>query len=484
MESRTLYEIEHKFAMNETNVMHLNKTINESIRVDVHHHEQRIVYILLTVMLSFLSIVGILGNIPVLIVFCRRKDRKASNTFIKILAFLDLIVCAFVMPYSIVYEYHLVTSDIACRMFEFLIHFAIASSNITLVAIATERYIAVCRIGKRINVKIINRGMYGILVLGVLIAAPSVGTFAVVNASEVEGIRCSYPHEITEGTFCHFTYKVMGKGPVKAYQITQMIVFFVELIAIIVLYSIIYSVLWKKTQIRKSLTRHRESCTPSERQLPVEENVVMVVNNSDKQENATEIYTEIDNSKCIRVGLNTSNKSVNNIADTSNHNEMDSSAKDLLGTNVTEKADSRVTFEFSSKNDELCDASENDSGNSSKSENKQRSNVCFEVPEKAKPRRSYHRRTAKMLFLCTVIYFLTWMPFWIDIFEVTNSLLLRYVFFIGHATNPVVYGIVNKQVRASFKRLLYDCLKSWCKDGNIPERPSNTENASISGTSV
>jgi hypothetical protein len=63
------------------------------------------------------------------------------------------------------------------------------------------------------------------------------------------------------------------------------------------------------------------------------------------------------------------------------------------------------------------------------------------------------RGTAKMLFLCTVIYSLTWLPFWIDIFGITDNLVFRYLFFIGNATNPIVYGIVNDQIRREFQKL-------------------------------
>lgn len=461
--------------------MHLNQTSNVSGAEIDNHDEQIITYILLTIMLSFLSVVGILGNIPVLIVFCKRKDRKASNTFIKILAFLDLMVCVFVMPYSIVYEYHMVTSDFACRLFEFFIHFSVLASNITLVAIATERYIAVCQIGKKIGVKTINRGMFGILALSVVISAPSIGTFAVVSASEVEEIPCTYPHEKTSGSFCHFTYTVMGEKIVTAYQILQMSVFFVELIAIIVLYSIIYSVLWKKTQIRKALTRHRESCISTDRQMTIEENT-LIPNKSNKEGVENEIYTEFNKTNYETSPVDKPINHINSTVGITRQNDQESSPIDPVVTSVNEKAESKVTFQNMSEINDARDVTAKD--NSYKTENKTRQSVSFEAQDRVRPKRSYHRRTAKMLFLCTVIYFVTWMPFWIDIFGVTDSRLLRYVIFIGHATNPIVYGIVNKQVRSSFKRLFLDCLKSWWKVESLTDRPANTDNVSFSGTSV
>lgn len=443
----------------------------------------------LAIMISALSIVGTLGNIPVLIVFCRRKDRKACNTFIKVLAFLDLLVCAFVMPYSIVYEYHLVTSDIVCRIFEFLIHFCIASSNITLVAIATERYIAVCQISKRINVKTINRGVYGILFVGILIAAPSIGTFAVVKDSEVKDVPCAFPHENTSGYFCHFTYSVMGQDMVKAYQILQMLIFFIVLIVIIVMYSIVYGVLWKKTQIRKALTRRRESCSVSQKQnIPVIENDTLIKPTENKEEHQTkDVYCQINSTIC---------SDVNRFAPTNYDNHVDKEVEEngIEHPNIKQeqlkpphRTDSKVTFQSSIEKIETNETFIKDDDDpalcQSESDGKSRDQLETIVVEKIKPRRSYHRRTAKMLFLCTVIYFITWLPFWFDIFGLTNSLLLRYVFFIGNATNPIVYGIVNKQVRRSFKKLFLECFEGWCKYKESQERSSNNENVSVSGTS-
>ncbi|XP_060588012.1 octopamine receptor-like [Ruditapes philippinarum] len=446
--------------------------------------------VLLAAMISTLSFVGTLGNIPVLIVFCRRKDRKASNTFIKVLAFLDLLVCAFVMPYTIVYEYHLVTSDIVCRIFEFLIHFCIAASNTTLVAIATERYIAVCQISKRINVTTINRGVYGILFMGVLIAAPSIGTFAVVKDTEVRDVPCSFPHENTSGYFCHFTYSIMGHDIVKAYQILQMAMFFIVLIAIIVLYSIIYGVLWKKTQIRKALTRRRESNTHGQRQVnPIVEHDSLIKTYDTSQEKETkDVYCQINSTICNDVNKYTS-------TNCDNHTDKKVETNGLIEHPVISqeqfksphRTDSKVTFQSSLEKIETCNNLIKDDDEPvlcrSESVNKKTLQPEFGVVEKVKPRRSYHRRTAKMLFLCTVIYFVTWLPFWFDIFGLTNSLLLRYVFFIGNATNPIVYGIVNKQVRRAFKNLFLDCMKAWCKEKITQGRPSTNENVSFSGTS-
>ncbi|KAH3777449.1 hypothetical protein DPMN_178894 [Dreissena polymorpha] len=104
--------------------------------------------------------------------------------------------------------------------------------------------------------------------------------------------------------------------------------------------------------------------------------------------------------------------------------------------------------------------------------------------DKTKRKRYNHRRTARMLFLCTVIYFVTWIPFWLDIFGFTHSIILRHVYLISHATNPIVYGIVNRQVRKSIKRLLCGLITILFFKDSARATSDLSLNQSISGTSA
>ena len=395
-------------------------------------------YAILVVMVTSLALIGIVGNISVLIVYCRRRDNLVSNTFIKVLAFIDLVVCVFGMSYSIVYELHLVTSDIVCRFCEFVIHFCIFASNTTLVAIATERYIAVCQIHTKLNVNNINVGIWIIFILSAVLGTPAVGTFAVVHEAEVRDVKCRFPHKYSTGTFCHFTYSVMGRTLVTAYQIVLVAVFLITGLLIAVLYCIIYYVLWKKSSLRRGLNRAI----------------------SDKIGSISEeaFVEQCRPFKC--TGTQGQRK-----RDDSNTNGEVSS--DFVTDNLIEQRDS---FSMESKNyQEPANASHSDS--SGTNERKLRRKIKFSVSaqsgrsEKLKRKKYYHKRTAKMLFFCTVIYIVSWLPFFIDVFGITDSLILRYLFFIGNASNPIVYGIVNEQVRRAFKKLFLDCINGWCKIG-------------------
>ena len=465
-------------------------------------------YVILAVMVTALAVNGLIGNTSVLIVYFRRRENLASNTFIKVLASVDLL--AFVMPYTIIYELHMVTSDFICRFCELILHFCIFASNITLVAVATERYIAVCQISTKVDTHSISVGIWVILGLSTALGAPSIATFSVVQSSEVHDIKCQFPHEYTSGTFCHFTYSIMGKTLVTVYQGLSALLFYVSVIMIVVLYSIVYYVLWKKTKTRRKML----SQTPRSREMES----ISEISSSDQQRASRVVRLQLDGrpSCAYRPDITIHNEDISRVVMADSRVERQSDPKhtkgstdeviDNIGVGSANKIVRSTSTEYNNKvitttssestnkliNNTSTDVT-NENINTSSADStdininttgavsintvvnntvsKPRRKIRFSVSaksgrsEKVKRKRYYHRRTAKMLFLCTIIYFVTWLPFWIDVFGFTNCLLLRYIFFIGNATNPIVYGVVNEQVRRAFKKLFLDCLKKWFRVG-------------------
>ena len=434
----------------------------------------RLEYVFLVVMVTALAINGLIGNISVLIVYFRTREHLASNTFIKVLASVDLLVCSFVMPYTIIYELHLVTSDVICRFCELVLHFCIFASNITLVAVATERYIAVCQISSKVDTHTINVGIKVIIGLSIALGAPSIGAFAVVKSSDVENVKCLYPHEFTSGTFCHFTYSVMGKTLVTVYQGLSALLFYVTVIIIIVLYTIIYYVLWKKTKTRQKMLsrspRNSEMESFSEISSSDHQRASKFAMRSQARRPKNSLPCEDIPGKVVEsVEHGTNPDTDKDIDDTvvecTNTIDINVSAENTnSGTDI---ADSRSPVQLPDKNfEKLPDKSVNN--NVTRPRRKIRFSVSVQSgrSEKAKRKKYYHRRTAKMLFLCTIIYFVTWLPFWIDVFGLTNCLVLRYLFFIGNSSNPLVYGIINQQVRRAFKSLFLGCVNKWFRVGS------------------
>ena len=95
--------------------------------------------------LVIFGILGVFGNSLIIAVYTKRRRHNtksglgATNLFIVALAIIDLVVCACMIPYSIVYELDIVKQDPVCKIFEFIRHATILGSLFTLLGVAVER---------------------------------------------------------------------------------------------------------------------------------------------------------------------------------------------------------------------------------------------------------------------------------------------------------------------------------------------------------
>lgn len=98
------------------------------------------------VILAILSVTGTAGNALVLYVFARKRDKLVSTLFMIVLALVDFVTCLVIMPlttYMEYYDFH-VTSDLLCKVYQFLITSNIPFSALIMVAIAVDRYLSIC----------------------------------------------------------------------------------------------------------------------------------------------------------------------------------------------------------------------------------------------------------------------------------------------------------------------------------------------------
>jgi hypothetical protein len=356
-------------------------------------------YVLLAVYIGTCSLVGTLGNIPVLCVYMRKKDHIPTNTFIKVLAMADLAVCSLVMPYTLFYELHLVQSDVLCRIVEYIRHVSIFASNATLVAIAIERYIAVCKLSHKLTLQDVNTGVVVIIVVSCVLAVPAVFIFAVVYSDDVKDVKCAFAHISGSPQFCHFTYTILGKTGAVIYQGVLVVVFCACELTNVVLYTILYSQMYRRTNRRE----RRNNIATQERP-------------------SVSVNVEIDKQPALAK---------------SNMSASFSFLQPTYNRSECEDDDNRSTSPHAHTVDDAPAVVQSHRRIYTRSK-----------------RRLRHQRTGKMLFLCTVIFIVTWIPCFLDIFGITNNLVLRYLFFLGNASNPIVYGIVNENLRLSFKKLL------------------------------
>ena len=98
----------------------------------------------MTVFLAFIAIVGCIGNGLVIMVCSKYPTKFSTQRFVVAMAVIDLFVCVAIIPYRVV-SYHRFLNERACKIFEGLTYFTVLYSMFLLIAIAVDRYHAVCR---------------------------------------------------------------------------------------------------------------------------------------------------------------------------------------------------------------------------------------------------------------------------------------------------------------------------------------------------
>ncbi|KAH3828678.1 uncharacterized protein LOC127831595 [Dreissena polymorpha] len=143
----------------------LNQTANGDVLTENPSDKPEIIVI--TCLLSMFSVVGTTGNAFVLYVFSRKKDKNTSTFFVLTLASIDFVTCLLLIPFTIYVEfnYKKVNSDIACKIYQFLITSNVPFSAFIMVAIAFDRYFCICRPWlKVLNIRLAKRIILSLLV--------------------------------------------------------------------------------------------------------------------------------------------------------------------------------------------------------------------------------------------------------------------------------------------------------------------------------
>ncbi|XP_074643975.1 cholecystokinin receptor-like [Tubulanus polymorphus] len=101
----------------------------------------------MTTLLVFLTIVGVIGNILVIVVYAKHQTKPTTTYFIIALAVHDLLLSGILMPYQTIISYVLIPRRAMwiCGVIEWFNDTLLITSVFFLVEIAVDRYYAVCR---------------------------------------------------------------------------------------------------------------------------------------------------------------------------------------------------------------------------------------------------------------------------------------------------------------------------------------------------
>lgn len=424
-----------------------------------------VVFIIIT---SISILCGTVGNALVVAVFVSNKQRFPKRTYILTLAVVDLVVMVLVAPYSIVFELRLVTNDFLCHALEIIRHTLIGYSNLVLMFIASDRFLLVWKPLKIVTNRTKMVRIIGFLIFSIFCASPAAAVYKVSTHSDTSSNGTLILQE-----YCAYTTSILGTTGSDVYMKIIAISVFFEVLFLVVSYILIYVGIYRQ---RKKLTGVFVGST---RTPNVQNKPKTIANEQNIREfsykNSTQNWLPKEDSNKTNSDSNGNEQFSKNIADTKL--ECTISNIDQSKYCETSKTDERPfstdtheqefeTSTCSSRHEEVERLSDDpigpDNGRISSSKSgvsrDKRSSTTSRGVSAAQKRSHVDTKTWTMLSICTFLYIICWIPFSINILNVYRSLVLKYFFFIGQASNPIIYSIVNVKVRKQIKELL--CGKS------------------------
>ena len=375
-----------------------------------------------------MSLMGTIGNISILLCYPRNANNGLhSSTFVFVLAILDLVASVIVIPYSILFEFNMVTNDVLCKLCEFIRHLTITTSLLVLLSIAIQRFLVITMEARNMKKHFALRLISVAFVVGFVISLPSLFVYKVTDV-DVKRVSLVEPHSSCNPLIDLYVMKVF------VYII--FILFVVITLSLVILYGIIY------TTVLRYLYRCR-------------------------------LVTPIQMASRKKDGCNSGNLTVF-VKNTENTIPKQALERQLTKAKLQEGTSKQVNISNSVKN-----------GQKASIEFTKRTRVCAQNSEEVskKPKQNEdssatERRTfqaastattnqsllehklfisqiqgATMLFGVTVIFVITWIPFWLTkLMVIVYYPVLHYLFFFNHATNIFVYLFYSKQFRKNISR--------------------------------
>lgn len=394
------------------------------------------------VFISTLAVVGIVGNSLIIAAYYSNVRKFFNRYYIVALSITDLVVNLLIIPYTAIFELHDVTSDVVCHGMEVIRHAIIGFSNLILVLIASERLLLIWKPTKFVSEKQKLCAILAILAISVIIGIPAGAIYKVTDrAFDVE------KHLNITGTeepFCQYTFDILGEDLSNFYRNVLALMILLEFFALIVLYVFIY-ILVCRQKMRMERYSINGSAKSSRR---------MVKGIKASQTTSSALSYESTDDQQVSTCLNATKISNNDaILDTEGQeSETDFSSANISHSEKSPRKNNRIkaTKTVSFDTDTSCTT-----GNESEAERKTGTATKRRrlKHKSSKNSQAVRRKTWTMFFICTAVYILCWIPFFLEIFNVTRVLVLRYFFLIGHATNPIIYSVVNIKVRNAIQRL-------------------------------
>ena len=271
-----------------------------------------------TIYLVIYLIIGCIGNSVVICVYARRNYlNNEDRFFIPILAIFDLVACIVNCSEAIFGNTAPVkyNSDITCKLFWFLGMIFLGSSGLTLMLIAIQRYLKLCKpFGKQMNRKWSKIFLAISIISSILISSPCFALYGTAEVKSNDGyIKGSQCTSVTVDT----------PNVTLAYKAFLFLLVFGVLIVLIVLFSLIGRVLYRLNKVdwkvnfakeaTSGMSENSTCVTDDESISTASANKTNQLPDSETDIDSHQQHVEIKHSKATDAGLQTHKNPVHRV---------------------------------------------------------------------------------------------------------------------------------------------------------------------------
>ncbi len=460
--------------------------------------------------------IGITGNALVIVIYIRKLKKSSAIYFILFLAVVDICCCIFIIPWDffLIHHKYILTHGGLCTIFEWLRNSSAFMSCLMLLYIAIDRYFSICKpLSFVIHEEKAKHIIALNLIVSLLVMSISIFLFGYHTIVLEDGLV---------GCTCYIRDKYVGTGIHIAFRSIILILQTLLFVIMIFSYSSVYMTVHKRGRMSvlpctQSGSTH--SLSPS----------LIIDNNGPRK-----VSHDLANQK----GDNEVNETENNITSPDLANQCRASKlqhalslrsvglESLVSGNSNMKESSmgkvlhlrrRFINMFAKKhsnsenvpNAELAEQSPHEihfrrsvstwSNGSALSKYFPRKRTrkispsiqpltkndqIFQFPEGMISHYQRARyKTAKLLLLVTVVFLLSWLPYWLlsvtqmvdtntwvnmCYWRLNSFKILRHFYFMSYAANPIVYAFASSRFRGELKvtaQSMWTRLKRICNYG-------------------
>ena len=458
------------------------ETFNSSDRpsIDMLNLEKTQTYIGGIVLTSVLVIIGILGNVHVLIVFGFKMKSSNHTTFILCLGIVDTIACSVGMPLTILdltrpFTFH---DDISCKIGQLVNYFMSASSALILLTITVDRYRKICHSMSRQLSNCMAKIICAIIIcLSFTLSMPTFFYFG-RNTVQLEYANITVTRCSTRSKYVASRLPLIFNAVLAGLALTVFTV-------LTVLYTLIIRAINKRGKFKYQQS-NEDNRRPAVLSLDEMKTTLDELNRPQESEDSRRpAVLSLDEMKTTLDGLNRPQES-----EDSRRPAVLSLNKSLDGLNKPYETHPVVMLDRLNKTQEQTSsaAQTNSANNLSLT-----ARVEYQSPEHTLKDDSNHRhvtnqpdlaretaRIAIIFFVIVVIFFISYLP---NLFLTVNLYMnydyfhhlskekailyntFKWFFFINNAANPIVYLFLDVKFRSHLKSFYCKLIKPFKQIG-------------------